>query len=82
MVTERRLRAAPVSACAGYHAIGARVILRFTVMAVTAAARSGLTWSLVHAVVVGWLFIGVGFHATNKGVKLSCEIYCAISLWS
>ena len=37
-------------------------------------ARAGLTWSGVHVVVVGWLFGGVGCHATNKGTELRCEL--------
>ena len=45
-------------------------------------ARSGLTWSVVHVVVVGWMFSGVGCHATSKGAELSCELYYTISFWS
>ena len=43
---------------------GARVIRRFAVMAVTNAARVRLAWLGVHVVVVGWMFGGVGCHAT------------------
>ena len=28
--------------------------------------------------VVWWMFGGVGFHATSKGVELSCELYYTI----
>ena len=41
-------------------------------------ARAGLTWSRLHVVVVGWMFGGVGFHATSKGAELSCDIDCTI----
>ena len=41
-------------------------------------ARSGLTWSEVHVVVVGWMFGGVGCHATSKGAELNCELDYAI----
>ena len=44
-------------------------------------ARSGLTWSGVHVVVVGWMFDGVGCHATGKGAELSCELDYTISFW-
>ena len=43
--------------------------------------RAGLTWSGVHVVVVGWMFGGVGCHATSKGADLSCELYYTISFW-
>ena len=32
--------------------------------------------------VVGWMFGGVGCHATSKGAKLSCELDYPISFWS
>ena len=44
-------------------------------------ARAGLTWSGVHVVVVGWMFGGVGCHATSKGAELSCELDYTISFW-
>ena len=44
--------------------------------------RAGFTWSVVHVVVVGWIFGRVGYHATSKGAELSCEIYYTISFWS
>ena len=47
----------------------ASVILRVSVTAVAAAARSGLIWLGVHGVVVGWLFGSVGCHATIKGAE-------------
>ena len=78
MGTTRCFRAAYVAACAGYYAIGARVIHGITVAAVTAAYRAGLTLSVVHVVVVGWIVGDVGCHATIKVVELSCELYCAI----
>ena len=53
---------------------GARIIHRVIVTAVTADARGGLTWSGVHVVVVGWMFGGVGCHATSKYAKLTCEL--------
>ena len=31
--------------------------------------------------VVGWMFSGVGCHATSKGAELSCELDYAISFW-
>ena len=74
MVTERLLRSAPVAACAGYHATSSRVIHRVTMTSITTAARAGLTWLGVHDVVVGWMFGGVGFHASIKGAELSCEL--------
>ena len=37
-------------------------------------ARAGFTWSVVHVVIVGWMFGGVGYHATSKGEDLSCEL--------
>ena len=37
-------------------------------------ARLVLKWSGVHIVVVGWMFDGVGLHATGKGAELSCEL--------
>ena len=40
--------------------------------------RAGLTWLGVHVVVVGWMFGGIGFHATIKGAELSCELDYAI----
>ena len=82
MVTAPHLMDDPVAACAGYHAIGNCVIRRGAVMAVTAADRAGLTWSGVHAVVVGHMFGGVGCHAASKGEELSCDIDYAISFWS
>ena len=42
-------------------------------------ARAGLTWSVVQVVVVGWMFGGVGFHVTSKGMELSCELDYTIS---
>ena len=45
MVTARRLRAAPVSACLGYHAIGDPVIRRVAVTSVTAPSRAVLMCS-------------------------------------
>ena len=39
----------------------------------------GLTWSGVHVLVVGWMFGSVGFHATSKGMELSCELDYTIS---
>ena len=47
-------------------------------MAITAADRSVLTWLVVHAVVVGWMFGGSWFHVTSKGEELSYKLYCAI----
>ena len=61
---------------------GARVILRVAVTAVTAANPAGLTWLVVHVVVVGWIFGGIGCHAMSKGAELSCELDYAISFWS
>ena len=60
----------------------ARVIRRVAVADVTAAAQAGLIWLGVHVVVVGWMLVGFGFHATSKGVGLSCELDYAISFWS
>ena len=42
MVTARSLRAAHVAARAGYHSIGARIIRRVVVMAITAASLTVL----------------------------------------
>ena len=83
MATALHLRAAPVAARAGYHAIGDFVIRRISVTAVTASARAVLTWLVVHAAVVGWMLGGFGCHATSKGVGLSCQLYYSISflLW-
>ena len=36
--------------------------------------RAGFTLSGVHVVVVGWMFGGVGCHATSKYAELSCEL--------
>ena len=44
-------------------------------------ARAGLMWLGVHDVVVGWMFSGVGCHATSKGAELSCELDYTISFW-
>ena len=82
MVTSRRLRDAHVATCADYHAINACVIRRVTMTAVTAATQALLRWLRVHIVVVGWMFGGVGCHATSKGAELSCELDYAISFWS
>ena len=82
VLTMAHLRASPVAACAGYHAIIASIICRTAVTAVTAASQLGLTWSLVLVVVVGWVSRGVGCHAMSKVVELSCDIDCVISLWS
>ena len=43
--------------------------------------RLGLTWSGVHVVVMGWVFGGVGCHATSKGFEQSCELDYIISFW-
>ena len=59
----------------------AHVIIRVAVTTVTAAAQVRLTWLVVHVVVVGWIFGGVGCHATSKGSELSCELDYAISFW-
>ena len=32
--------------------------------------------------VVGWMFDGVGFHATSKGAELSFELDYSITFWS
>ena len=45
-------------------------------------ALAGLIWKGLHALVVGWMFGGVGCHTTSKGVELSCEIDYTISLCS
>ena len=72
-------RADPVAACAGCYSIGARVIHRVAVRAVTDAARAGLTWAGVLGVVVGRMFGSVGCHATSKVAELSCELDYVIS---
>ena len=82
MVTARRLRSAPVASRAVYHAIGACIILSIAVTSFAASAQVGLIWLLVHVMVVGWVFEGVGCHATSKVVELSCELDYAISFWS
>ena len=64
------LRADHVAAHAEYHAIGARVIRRVVVMAVTAAAQAGLTWSGSLIVVVRLMFGSVGCHAIMQQVKM------------
>ena len=51
------------------------------VTAVTADAWAGLTRAVVHVVVMGWMFGGVGWHATSKGALLSCELDYSISFW-
>ena len=43
--------------------------------------RVGLKCSGVHFVAVGWMFGGVGCHATSKGAEFSCEIDYTISFW-
>ena len=40
-----------------------------------------MVWSGVHVAVVGWMFVGVGGHATSKGAELSSEIDYTISFW-
>ena len=45
-------------------------------------ARAGLAWPGVHVVVVGWMFGGVGCHATSKSAELSCDLDDIISFWS
>ena len=77
-----RLRASRVADRAGYHSIGDHVVYGAAVMAITAAAQSGLTWSGALAVVVGWIFGGIGCHAPSKGAELSCELDYDISFWS
>ena len=81
MVTAHHLWDAPTADHTGYHAIGARVIRRVDMTAVTAASQAGFTWSVVHAVVVGLVLGSVGCHTTSKGVELSCEIDYVISFW-
>ena len=81
-VTTRRLRGAPVAACAVYYVIGAYVIRRVAVTSITDFARAGLTWSRLHIVVVGWMFGAVGCHVTIEGAELSCELDYIISLYS
>ena len=39
-------------------------------------------WLGGHIVVVGWIFVGFGCHATSKGAGLSCELDYTISFWS
>ena len=75
MVTALRLRADPVAALAGYHSFCARIICRFTVTAATSASSAGLKWLGVLAVVLPWMFGGVGWHATSYGAELSFDIY-------
>ena len=82
MATSRLLKAASVAAHAGYHAIGYHIIRRVSVMATTAAAWAGLTWSGVHVMAVGWILGGVGCHITSKGAELICDIDYVISFWS
>ena len=77
-----RLRASRVADRAGYHSIGDHVVYGAAVMAITAAAQSGLTWSGALAVVVGWISGGVRCDATSKGVELSCDLDYTISFWS
>ena len=60
MVTAHRLRAAPLAACTRYYAIGAPVIHRVVVTAVTAASPAGFTWSGAHVVVVGGCLVVLG----------------------
>ena len=60
---------------------GSRVILRVTVIDVTAAARSGLTWSVVYVAVVGGVFGSVGCHAMRNGAELTCELDYTILFW-
>ena len=76
-----RLMADPVAACAVYHTIGARVIRRVSVTAFTSVARAGLTWLVVIVGVVGWMFGGVGCHATSKGTELSYDLDYIILFW-
>ena len=45
-------------------------------------AQADLTCLEVQVVVVGWMFGGVGCHATSKGAELSCELDYTISFWS
>ena len=80
MVTARRLRDAPVTARAGYPAIGACAIYSVAVTAVTTSAQAGLTWLGLHVVVMGWIFGIAGRHVTIKGVELSCGLYYATSV--
>ena len=75
MVTARHLRADPVAARAGYHAISTCAIHRVAMAAITSASRAGLAWSGVHVVVVGWIFGGVRCSAIVKFAELSCELY-------
>ena len=64
------LRGVPVASRAGYHVVGACVICRFSLTAVTASALSVLICSGVLIVVVVWIFGGVGCLATSKGAGL------------
>ena len=57
------------------------IIRRVAVTSVTDYAWVGLKWSGVHVIVVGWMFGGIGCHATSKGAELSCELDYAISFW-
>ena len=82
MVTARSLKAAHIAARAGYHSIGARIIRRVAVMAITAADLTVFKSLGVHAVVAGCTVGGLGCHTTSKGAELSCEIYYSISFWS
>ena len=66
--------AANVTTRAGYHVTSACIIRRVAVTDVTDVSRAGYTCSGVHAVVVGWMFGGVGCHATSKGGEFSYKI--------
>ena len=44
-------------------------------------SRAILTWLGVHVVVVGWMFGGVGYHATGKYAEFSCDLDYTISFW-
>ena len=68
------LKGADVSSCTCYHAMYACVIRRVAVVSAISAARAGLTWSVVLVMVARWIIGGVEFHATSKGVELSCEL--------
>ena len=68
------MKAAVVASRVGYNAIGACVICGFPVTSATAASKSGYTWLGVLVVVAGWMFGGVGCHATSKGAELSYKL--------
>ena len=44
-------------------------------------AREVLAWMGVKIMVVGWMFGGVGCHATRNITELSYELDYAISFW-